>query len=254
MKKQKKKFNAWRLIKRPLIVFIIVWMLWLLYIWAFLPDVRELKKFNPQKTAFMEYRLQLLKKKHRSLKKKYHWVSIKNISPFLIYAVLIAEDDKFYMHAGFDWDSIKESIKENIRKKRMVSGGSTITQQLAKNLYLNPRKSIFRKINEALITIKLEKELSKKRILEIYLNIIEWGKGIFGAEAAALYYYNKHADELSIDESIRLASILPNPIRFSPLSNTSRRIIKKRETICQRLYKKGYISEQEYREILKKIK
>ncbi|MDD5435145.1 MAG: monofunctional biosynthetic peptidoglycan transglycosylase, partial [Nitrospira sp.] len=142
------------------------------------------------------------------------WVPYSRISPFLLKAVIIAEDDKFWRHEGFDFDAIQKAMEKDIKAGKFKAGGSTISQQLAKNLYLNPEKSLLRKIKEAVITWRLERTLSKKRIIEIYLNVVEWGDGIFGAEAASRHYFGKSAIDLSPMEAARLAVVLPNPKRF----------------------------------------
>lgn len=136
------------------------------------------------------------------------------ISPYLKEAVIAAEDDEFFEHRGFSWEAIKKAAVYDWKKKRFARGASTITQQLARNLYLTPSKNPIRKIREIMIALKLERELSKQRILELYLNVVEWGNGIYGCEAAARHYFNKSASNLSMSESAYLASILPSPRRL----------------------------------------
>ena len=155
--------------------------------------------------------------------------------------MLIAEDDKFFEHEGFDWESMRKALEANISKKRVLRGGSTITQQLAKNLFLSSEQSIWRKLREAAIAWKLESELSKKRILELYLNVIEWGTGIYGAEAAAQVYFHCPAAALSLSQAIRLASILPNPHRFSALDTDNARMNRKRRIIAARMLRRRWI-------------
>jgi len=199
-------------------------------IYFFYPGVSQLKKASPRKTAFMEYRekeweSQGLKKKAQSV-----WVPLTRISPFVVKAVLIAEDDKFWEHEGFDFDAIQKAVEEDIKKKKFKIGGSTITQQLAKNLYLSPSKNPIRKIKEAILTWRIEQNLSKKRIIELYLNVAEWGDGFFGIELAARRYYGKSAAALTAEEAARLAAVLPNPRKYNPtgssgyVANRSRRI------------------------------
>lgn len=147
-------------------------------------------------------------------KLKHKWVALNDISPYLPQAAILAEDDRFYEHNGFDWEAIKHAIEVNWQRKEFAFGASTITQQVAKNLYLSPAKNPLRKFKEMLITVKLERDLSKERILEIYLNIVEWGPGVFGAEAAANHYFNTSAKHLSAANSAFLVSILPSPIRY----------------------------------------
>ena len=182
----------------------------------FIPDVSRLQKENPSRTAFMEYREKEWAKKNRSPRIQQIWVPIGRISPYLGKAVLIAEDDKFYTHDGFDYESIQRAVEKDLQAGTFKFGGSTISQQLARNLYLSPDKSILRKMAEAFITWRIEKNLSKKRILEIYLNVVEWGDGIFGAEAAAHHYFGRSARDLSPQEAARLAAVLPNPRKYNP--------------------------------------
>lgn len=181
-----------------------IFWLYLLNTWLTLPNIDILKKDNPEKTAFM--------KRYNGEKiMKHEWVPYNKISPHLKEAVVLAEDGHFFEHRGVDWSALHDAFEKNWEKKRLKWGGSTITQQLAKNLYLSPSKNPLRKIKEVMIAIKMEQTLSKQRILEIYLNIAEWGEGIYGAEAAANYYYNTKAAHLGSYQSAWLAAILPNP-------------------------------------------
>jgi monofunctional biosynthetic peptidoglycan transglycosylase len=184
------------------------------------PDVGRLAKENPKKTAFMEYREAEWAEKGKKIRITQRWVPLGAISPALVKAVLIGEDDKFYHHEGFDFDAMQKAIEKDIKEKKFKFGGSTISQQLAKNLYLTPSKNPVRKLKEAILTWRLEKNLSKKRILELYLNVAEWGEGIFGIEAAARHYYGKSAAGLSPYEAARLAAVLPNPRRYNPLGQS----------------------------------
>ena len=163
---------------------VIAGLLSLLYLLA-VPNVTKLKKENPKKTAFMEYREMAAKEKGKTYRIYQSWVPFSKISPYLVKAVLIAEDDKFWKHEGFEYEAIQKAIGKDLKAKKFKFGGSTITQQLARNLYLSPEKSLIRKIYEAVITWRMEQALSKKRILELYLNVVEWGDGIFGVEAAS---------------------------------------------------------------------
>jgi monofunctional biosynthetic peptidoglycan transglycosylase len=180
------------------------------------PNLSKLKKQNPEKTAFMEFREKEAKEKGKMVRVHQFWVPLSDIAPVLIKAVLIAEDDNFWRHEGFDYEAIQKAIEKDIKAGRFRFGGSTISQQLARNLYLSPGKSILRKIREAIITWRMEKILSKRRILEIYLNVVEWGDGIFGVEAASRHYFAKSASELTPEEAARLAAVLPNPRRYDP--------------------------------------
>lgn len=181
-----------------------------------MPDLSKLKKENPRKTALMEYREKKSREKGRRYRIDQSWVPYSKISPYLIKAVLIAEDDKFWNHEGFDYEGIQKAIQRDLKAKKFKFGGSTISQQLARNLFLSPEKSLLRKISEALITWRMEKVLSKKRILELYLNVAEWGEGIFGAEAASRHYFGKPSFALDPEEAARLAAILPNPRKYRP--------------------------------------
>jgi monofunctional glycosyltransferase len=178
------------------------------------PGVSALKKENPQKTAFMQYREKQWAREgiHKVIIQK--WVPLRRISPYLIKAVIIAEDDKFWNHEGFDFEAMQQALEKDIKKKEFKAGGSTISQQLAKNLFLSPSKNPIRKMKEAILTWRMEHALSKRRIVEIYLNVAEWGDGIFGIEAAAKHYYGKHASSLTAQEAARLATVLPNPIVY----------------------------------------
>ena len=162
-------------------------------------------------TSFMAYRMAELERKNPSAKLAYQWVPYERISPHLKRAMIAAEDAKFVDHEGFDWEGIQRAIEKNERRGRIVAGGSTITQQLAKNLFLTPERSWLRKGQEAVITLMLEALLPKRRIFEIYLNVIEWGSGVFGAEAAARRHFGTSAARLSAEQAARLAAMAPNP-------------------------------------------
>ena len=207
---------------------------------ALMPDISRLKKENPSKTAFMEYREKQWKEKGRRVQVHQVWVPLSRVSPYLVKAVLIAEDDKFWSHEGFDYESIKQAVEKDLQSGRLKFGGSTISQQLAKNLYLSPAKSYWRKIREALITWRMEQVLSKKRILELYLNVVEWGDGIFGAEAASRHYFEKPASELSPREAARLAVVLPSPGKLDP-AGSQRYVESRAEVIYSIMLKRGIV-------------
>jgi len=162
-------------------------------------------------TSFMAYRMDELRAKSPKAEVAYRWVPYDRISNNLKRAMVAAEDAKFVDHEGFDWDGIQSALEKNQKKGRVVAGGSTITQQLAKNLFLTPQRSYLRKAEEAVITVMLETFLPKRRILEIYLNVIEWGSGVFGAEAASRKYFGISAAQLSPEQAARLAAMAPNP-------------------------------------------
>ncbi|MEW6053391.1 MAG: monofunctional biosynthetic peptidoglycan transglycosylase [Nitrospirota bacterium] len=213
------------------------------------PNVSRLKKENPQKTSFMEYRENEWKREGKKYRIQQKWVPLSRISPYLIKAVLIAEDDKFWSHEGFDYAAMQKALEKDIRAKKFKLGGSTISQQLAKNLYLSPAKNPVRKIREAIITWRMERMLSKKRILELYLNVAEWGdRGIFGIETAALHYFGKPASDLNPEEAARLAAVLPNPRKFNPLGE-SRYVLNRSNLIYSIMVRRGIVVP-EYQEIV----
>lgn len=183
------------------------------------PDVGALARENPGKTAFMLWREAQWAEKGERKKIVQHWVPLSRVSPLLVKAVLIGEDDKFYQHEGFDYQALEQALEKNLKAGRFAAGASTISQQLTKNLFLSPEKSLTRKAKEAILTWRMERALSKRRILELYVNVAEWGDGVFGVEAAARHYFHKPASQLTSMEAARLAAVLPNPIRFNPVGN-----------------------------------
>src|SRR3989338_4521093 len=204
--------NRYRRRQVIIVVLFLTGLAWLyaLYEAFTLPETISLRSLNPSTTAFIER----YKDKHKDTKIKQVFVPYDKISPYLKEAVIAAEDDEFFEHRGFSWEAIKKAAVYDWKKKRFARGASTTTQQLARNLYLTPSKNPIRKIREIMIALKLERELSKQRILELYLNVVEWGNGIYGCEAAARHYFNKSASNLSMSESAYLASILPSPRRL----------------------------------------
>lgn len=194
----------------------LVWMIGLLLLWQFwyVGWVVWWKWVDPGTTSFQRQHLAVLRAKNPQAKLQHQWVSYEKISIHLKRAVVAAEDDKFIDHEGFDWQGMQKAIQKNQKKGRVVAGGSTITQQLAKNLLLSPNKSVLRKGEEAIITLWLELLWDKQRILEVYLNEVEWGTGLFGAEAAARHYFGVSASQLSAAQAARLAVMLPAPRRF----------------------------------------
>jgi monofunctional biosynthetic peptidoglycan transglycosylase len=191
-----------------------------LYWYVTLPNVAALARTNPSTTAFIESRKSEAAERGRSFHLQWMWVPLAHMSPHLTRAVIAAEDAAFYRHKGFDWDGLKEALTRNVERGQLRRGGSTITQQLAKNLYLSPDKNLFRKGHEAILAWELERTLSKKRILELYLNVAEWGHGVFGAEAAARRHFGKSAEDLSPAEAALLAAMLPSPQHYDPLRLT----------------------------------
>ena len=233
-------------LKRLIIIFIVIVLLSFAYT-VLIPDISRLKKENPKKTALMEYREREWKEKGKKYRINQQWVPLSQVSPYLIKAVLIAEDDKFWRHEGFDYEAIEKAVEKDIKARRFKLGGSTISQQLAKNLYLSPSKNPFRKVIEALITWRMEHVLSKKRILEIYLNVIEWGEGIFGIETASRHYYGKPSSSLTPEEASRLAAVLPNPRKYNPLG-TQRYVVYRSSLIHSIMVKRGIVVP-EYSEV-----
>ena len=210
---------------------------------AFVPGVSKLKKENPKKTAMMEYREAEWAAKKKKRKVRQVWVPYSRISPYMAKAVIIAEDDKFWSHEGFDVEAMQKAIEKDLKAGKFKAGGSTISQQLAKNLYLTPEKSFFRKIKEAVITWKMERTLSKRRILELYLNAAEWGDGVFGAEAATNVYFGKTAAELTPMEAARLAVALPSPRWLNPAGDQPY-VIGRAEIIYEIMVKRGIVAPE----------
>ncbi len=204
------------------------------------PGVGILATENPEESAFMRYRDRQFH--YDPSQKRRTWVELSKISPYLIQSVIMAEDPNFLIHKGFYWEEMWNSLLANIREKRIVRGGSSITQQLAKNLFLSPSRSVSRKIREAVIAYKLENTLTKARILELYVNVIEWGENIYGAEEASIYYFNKSASELRLSEAILLASCITNPRALSPFDNSNDYLVSRRRRILTSLWIHGWIS------------
>jgi monofunctional biosynthetic peptidoglycan transglycosylase len=204
------------------------------------PDVASLKKSCPQKTAFMKYREKVWQEKGVKRKITNIWVPLSRVSPYVMKAVIIAEDDKFWSHEGFDFEAMQKALEKDIKKKKFKAGGSTISQQLAKNLYLSPSKNPIRKLKEAILTWRLERNLSKRRIMELYLNVAEWGDGVYGIEAAARKHYGKSAAGLTAREAAVLAAVIPNPRRYRT-DGTSRYVGNQSERIYQIMVRRGIV-------------
>jgi monofunctional biosynthetic peptidoglycan transglycosylase len=205
---------SWRTLLLALIVLAAVQFWFLVHIWYW-------TSHNPESTAFMRTRLEILREDNPRARLRHQWVPYQRISGHLKRAVVTAEDDKFMDHRGFDWDGIQKAYERNMREGEIVAGGSTITQQLAKNLFFSGERALWRKAQEAVVAVMLETIMSKRRILEIYLNVIEWGDGVFGAEAAARYHYGISAANLGPEQAARLAAVVPSPRRYGPGSNTA---------------------------------
>jgi monofunctional glycosyltransferase len=199
------------------------------YTFLTLPDVRPLASRSPETTAFMELRARQARAEGKPVRKVQRWVSYRNISPQLKRAVIVAEDAAFWQHEGIDLDEIRASMETNWMRGAFLRGGSTITQQLAKNLYLSPSRNPYRKFKELLITRRLEAALSKARIFELYLNLIEWGDGVWGVEAAARTYFGIPASALDAQQSALLAAAIINPRVYSPARPNTR--LRRRQQI-----------------------
>ncbi len=210
-----------------LIAAVVVYQFWIL------GNVVWWNWFNPSTTAFMEERLDVMRQRNQRAVLRHQWVPYERISIHLKRALIVAEDAKFLDHDGFDWEAIQKAYEKNLKKGRVVAGGSTISQQLAKNLFLSSRRTPWRKAEEALITLMIENLMSKRRIFEIYLNIIEWGNGVFGAQAAARHYFATNAANLTPEQAARLAAMVPKPrfydkVRQTPLLERRTAIILER--------------------------
>ena len=204
------------------------------YVYLTLPDVRQLATTNPSTTAFMELRKREAEEAGRPFAIRQRWVPYAQISNNLRRAVLVAEDAAFFEHDGIDLKELRASLEANWEEGRFTRGASTITQQLAKNLYLSPSRNPVRKLKELMITRRLEAALPKRRILEIYLNVIEWGDGVFGAEAASRTYFGKTAAALSPDEAALLAGAIINPREHNPARPTAR-LLRRQQIIARRM-------------------
>ena len=206
----------------------VAWQLWLLG-WVLL-----WKWVDPGTTRFMEIRLLELREKNPDAQLNMQWVPYGRISPNLKRAIIASEDAKFVDHEGFDWEGIQKAMEKNQKRGRTVAGGSTISQQLAKNLFLTPNRSYFRKAEEAAITLMLESLWSKQRIFEVYLNVIEWGNGVFGAEAAARHYFGTAAAQLDPEQAAKLAGMVPSP-RFYDRNRNAPGLARKTAIILSRM-------------------
>jgi monofunctional biosynthetic peptidoglycan transglycosylase len=205
----------------------------------FFPGVGALRKHNPGTTAFMAYRERQWQAEGRHVAIHRQWVSYAHISPAIVRAVVDGEDAKFWQHNGFDLPAIRYAFEKDLSSGKFALGGSTITQQLAKNLYLGPSKNPIRKMREAILTWRIERSISKRRIMELYLNVVEWGDGIFGIEAASQHYFGHAASQLSAHEAALLASVLPNPIKFRPTTAT-RYVARRSRLIYAIMVRQGY--------------
>jgi len=215
------------------------------YFYLGLPDVSGLKAKNPRTTALMLQRYREAKKIDHKFRIRQQWIDFEAMPKLLRETVRITEDAGFFQHSGIDFAELKEAIKKNWEKGKYARGASTITQQLAKNLYLSTEKSVLRKIKELLITIRLESSISKDRIFTIYLNVIEWGPGIFGVEAASQYHFHKTVSRLNLEEMVRLVAVIPQPLKINPTENSDWLNWKSR-WILDALRRYAYIDQMQY--------
>ena len=221
-------------------------LLYVLFVIAGLPSraaVRTLAKRNPDATGVMRQREAEARAAGRKPRRSQAWVPLGSVSRNLIHAVVAAEDPNFFGHAGVDWDAIRESVEADVRKGRFARGGSTITQQLAKNVFFSTHKSITRKLREFIVARWLEEDLSKRRILELYLNVIEWGDGVYGCAAASRRYYGKSVADLDEVEAAGLAAMIPSPRRINPRTNPARHARAQRR-ILRLMAGLGYVKRQ----------
>ncbi|WP_373975906.1 monofunctional biosynthetic peptidoglycan transglycosylase [Chitinibacter sp. SCUT-21] len=211
-----------------LLALFIAWNLWMLL------HIVAWRWINPTETAFMQEQLERLQEINPDAQLKFEWVDYEKISPNLKRALVASEDAKFLNHDGFDWEGMQTAWEKNIQKGRIVAGGSTISQQLAKNLFLSGSRNPLRKLQEAILTVMIETLWDKRRIFEVYLNVIEWGDGVFGAQAAAQHYYKTKASRLGVGQSAKLASMVTNP-RYYDKNRKDRRLLRKTAIIQRRM-------------------
>ncbi|MCB0298396.1 MAG: monofunctional biosynthetic peptidoglycan transglycosylase [Calditrichaeota bacterium] len=215
------------------------------YTWLSVPDVAPLTAENPSTTAFIEFRKAEATAAGKTLVVRQQWVALNAVPQLLQRTIIVAEDASFWVHEGVDWYEMEEAIRDNINEGKRLRGASTITQQTAKNLFLSPERSLYRKFREFLITQELEAHLSKNRILELYLNYIEFGEGLFGIGSAARHYFGKSPAELDLFEMVRLAAIIPNPLNLDP-RRPSGDLRWRCRVILQRVRHYKWASEDEY--------
>jgi len=226
-----------------------VLLLFVIWFYFSLPDVSYLLNDNPKTTALMELRKTQAEEKNKKYTVYQTWVRFHAIPDLLKKAIRITEDSGFYDHEGIDWVELKESIKKNWEEGEFARGGSTISQQLAKNIFLSTEKSLFRKFRELFITYRLEETLSKNRIFHIYINIIEFGPGVFGVQAASRYYFKKDVTNLNLAEIVRLTAVIPRPLTIKA-SGESRWLKWKSRWILGKLKLYKYITEEEYNAVI----
>jgi monofunctional biosynthetic peptidoglycan transglycosylase len=220
----------------------------IVYIYLSLPTISHLKTQNPQTTALINQRLREAQAAGKILNVRQVWIGFDGIPALLKESVRVAEDARFYEHEGIDYEEVSEAMKKNLEQGRWARGGSTITQQLAKNLFLSTERSLVRKLKEYFLALRLERELSKNRIFHLYLNVIELGPGIFGVEAAARHYFGKSAGQLSLEDIVRLTAVIPKPLSENP-TRQSRWLKWKARWILSILHKTGHINADQYHRV-----
>jgi monofunctional glycosyltransferase len=197
-------------------------------------SVARLATENPAETALMRQRRKEADAEKKPYQVKQNWIPLSRVPRQVVDAIIVAEDGTFFEHGGIDWFEVQESLERNLEEGRAARGASTITQQLAKNLYLSTSKDPVRKLKEVLITLLMERFLTKQRILELYVNIIEWGRGVFGIDAAARAYFGKPASALTLEEGTRLAAVIPSPLRHRP-DTDSRYVLRRKAIVLNRM-------------------
>jgi monofunctional biosynthetic peptidoglycan transglycosylase len=233
-------------LRRVLLAAVVLALLYAAYVAVGLPArsaVSALARQNPGVTSVMRQREDEARQAGRKPRSIQSWAPLSAVSRHLVHAVVAAEDPNFFGHAGVDWEAVRESVEQNVKKGRFARGGSTITQQLAKNLFFTTRKSVTRKLRELVVARWLEDDLSKKRILELYLNVIEWGDGVYGCAAAAQRYYGKSVSDLDEVEAAGLAAMIPSPRRINPRTNPARHARAQRR-ILRLMAGLGYVKRQ----------
>jgi monofunctional biosynthetic peptidoglycan transglycosylase len=214
-------------------------------IWVTLPDPAPLARENPKTTALIEQRKTEAKAKGRSLRPQQHWVGLDRVSKRLVEAVILSEDARFFGHEGIDWAAMRDAAKHDLAKGSFARGASTITQQLAKNLWFGTEKSLWRKAKEAVLAAKVERALPKRRILSLYLGVAEWGEGVFGVEAGARHRFGVSASQLTTAQAVLMASMLPAPRRVD-LARPSRWLRSRAHRLLDRMRDEGGLPNDEH--------
>ena len=246
--KYNRKVPYTSILKWALLGLLILLCSFALHIFTSLPDVTAIIKKNPPSTALIDQRKKEATLAGKKIVVRQQWVTFQAIPKKLQDSVRISEDASFYQHRGVDYHELKIVLKKSWEEKRFVRGASTITQQLAKNLYLSPDRNLIRKFKEYLIARRLENHLNKNRIFHLYLNVIELGSGIFGVEAASRHYFGKHVGNLTLEETVRLTAIIPKPLKESPIHN-SHWLNWRARWILDALKRYGYIGQSEYQSV-----